>query len=1110
MTAVAAELLSALGPAPAPGHAASPYKFLDFYERRDASNFAGRDQEIDDIAAGVARSRCFVLYGRSGLGKTSLLHAGVIPRLEQRGFEVRYLRILVDPVHDLCAAIAIQLGRDTVVDHELPTLLAARPQPFVLVLDQFEEFFIRFRGQPQLQAEFAALLDRLLDDGGDWVRLLISLREDYYTQLKDLEDTIPDLTAHGHRLVSLSAYGVRQAVVRPLIHAQIAYEEPFVDRVIDELAAFDFDPLLLQIVCGEIYNDAVRDARARGDAMVELRAAYIERGGGIQGALTRYVAAVSDRLASDDRLVACAVLDALTTAENTKRAVKLSDLLPPPGIGSATEPPGQRHELRPGFYLRAAPDELHRVLDRLCRARLVRGVHPEAAASSAANATDGDEWYELLHDRLVPVVKNWLDAEPTFDRFRFAKKLIANLCAGHRWRSELGGLLSANQLSQQVEPYALRLLLSPLEAEYVLRSAIHDQRQPVTTWARIYDEAAGAGQSAALVVEFAAHPDPAVRCGAARAITEVADPQHRLPALCLTLALEDSAEEVRRAAGRSLATIARPQELQLIPGALSKLPAPRRSIQVVADLLQFGDPTGAAVFSFATRLAAAWHVRRRRYLEYKGHIRNGSILGVAYGLLGAAAFTIIVGIPSIAILEVFINPDSVTRHWPKEWLLTTARTGGAVLFAALPVGALLGWRTGTRLARRDALGDPIDAWAGSSARSPTSMFVAFVLLLSAGIVAGYQLQGLQKPAILAAVIVAIWWQLGPVAVRWVCRAIAPDCSTVRAAIWSTIAGSALASSASAAIVLLWSVAVGDERVMVPALAILLFLAVGLNFCVTSIVLHGGTKLSLITKPRPVAPETRRSTKMPAVFILAITIPIALGTLLGPGSSPFDPLRTSINGDLHATISGIFSDARPVYFQIQNKTIDLVLAVDSSTSAPDTVVLEGNHTKASVVRTAGSVLGATAGASGKYYDLYLRGIPIHKPDDSPPATIEQWNFILDKVEWVSDHYDGAVKGEVDPSLSGRMIAVQLSWLSDDYECETPSGGVDLRSMGALCLRQFPYLGNVDPSFALLTEVRKGGYWTTAYPVPALIGMNPPLRKPPTLWLVVGYRMLPSAR
>lgn len=293
MTAAAAEIRPPPGPAPAPIRAASPYKFPDFYERRDAANFAGRDQEIDDIAAGVARSRCFVLDGRSGLGKTSLLHAGVIPRLEQRGFEVRYLRLLADPVHELCAAVAAQLGREATSAEELPALLAAR---------------------------------------------------------------------------------------------------------------------------------------------------------------------------------------------------------------------------------------------------------------------------------LVPVVKTWLDAEPTFDRFRFAKKLIASLCAERRWRSELGGLLSANQLSQQVEPYALRLLLSPLEAEYVLRSAIHDQRRPVATWARIYDEAAGNGQPAAVVAEFAAHLDRAVRCGAARAIAEVADPQLQLPALCLTLALEDSAE-VRRAAGRSLAAIARPQELQLIPGS---------------------------------------------------------------------------------------------------------------------------------------------------------------------------------------------------------------------------------------------------------------------------------------------------------------------------------------------------------------------------------------------------------------------------------------------------------------------------------------------------------------------------------------------------------------
>jgi hypothetical protein len=151
-----------------------------------------------------------------------------------------------------------------------------------------------------------------------------------------------------------------------------------------------------------------------------------------------------------------------------------------------------------------------------------------------------------------------------------------------------------------------------------------------------------------------------------------------------------------------------------------------------------------------------------------------------------------------------------------------------------------------------------------------------------------------------------------------------------------------------------------------------------------------------------------------------------------------------------------------------------------------------------------------GDSGKHYDLHLRGLPIYKADHGPNATTEEWHFILDKVEWVSNHYYGAIAGWVDPSLDGRMVAIQLSWPSDEHDCKDPSADTDLHLMGVRCPRRFPYLGDVDRSFALLSEVQMNGHWTTAYRVPPLLGMQPGFRKPSALWLVVGYRMLPSAR
>src|SRR5436305_3032683 len=56
----------------------SPYKGLTPYEESDRSYFFGRDSEREIVAANLKAARLTVLYGASGVGKTSLLRAGVV------------------------------------------------------------------------------------------------------------------------------------------------------------------------------------------------------------------------------------------------------------------------------------------------------------------------------------------------------------------------------------------------------------------------------------------------------------------------------------------------------------------------------------------------------------------------------------------------------------------------------------------------------------------------------------------------------------------------------------------------------------------------------------------------------------------------------------------------------------------------------------------------------------------------------------------------------------------------------------------------------------------------------------------------------------------------
>jgi len=78
-----------------------PYKFLDYYTEQDAPFFFRREQEVESISSRILAHRSFILHGRSGVGKSSLLRAGIIPRLKTEGHGVLTIRSFTDPLEQM-------------------------------------------------------------------------------------------------------------------------------------------------------------------------------------------------------------------------------------------------------------------------------------------------------------------------------------------------------------------------------------------------------------------------------------------------------------------------------------------------------------------------------------------------------------------------------------------------------------------------------------------------------------------------------------------------------------------------------------------------------------------------------------------------------------------------------------------------------------------------------------------------------------------------------------------------------------------------------------------------------------------------------------------------
>src|SRR6187549_2560951 len=71
----------------------NPWLGLSSYTEESRANFHGRDEEVAELARRVQRKLLTVLFGQSGLGKTSILRAGLVPRLRGHGYCPIYVRI---------------------------------------------------------------------------------------------------------------------------------------------------------------------------------------------------------------------------------------------------------------------------------------------------------------------------------------------------------------------------------------------------------------------------------------------------------------------------------------------------------------------------------------------------------------------------------------------------------------------------------------------------------------------------------------------------------------------------------------------------------------------------------------------------------------------------------------------------------------------------------------------------------------------------------------------------------------------------------------------------------------------------------------------------------
>lgn len=379
----------------------------------------GREQETSELLDLLIAERIVMLYSPSGAGKSSLLNASILPKMEESGFEIlpaarvnhepspesqtisgfnRYIYSLIVCIEEGVPAehrfppeeIAVLRLKQYLTRHreraiELDSAYDDS-RARLLVIDQGEEVITIDPAAREQKQNFFIQLGEVLRDRSIW--MLFSLREDYVARFDSYIKPIPTGFATRYRLRLLQAEAALPAIQQPPLQHDVVFTEEAARKLADDLRKMQVqqadgtaeeqlglyvEPVQLQVVCRRLWSSLERSDN-------EIGLDDLERVGDVDTALADYyslqVATVAAKTGVRERAIREWFDRKLITKQNVRSQVLLA-----PGKSDGLE---------------------NHAIHEMERTYLVR-----------SEKRGGSTWFELAHDRLIiPVRENnqaWFD-----------------------------------------------------------------------------------------------------------------------------------------------------------------------------------------------------------------------------------------------------------------------------------------------------------------------------------------------------------------------------------------------------------------------------------------------------------------------------------------------------------------------------------------------------------------------------------------------------------------------------------------------------------------------------------------------------------------------------
>jgi WD40 repeat protein len=427
-----------------------PYRGLLPFTEADSGFFFGRDELVEELKEHLRRNpKLLAIIGSSGSGKSSVVQAGLIPRLREiPGFErsrVVYFRpgaAPLDAMRQALIASQISLEPDVEVREMVDQFVAvSRETRLVLLADQFEEAFALTLDSERVQ--FITCMCNLID-GISEVTLILTLRADFYDQL--LRSQLGQRVKFGQvTVLPMSDKELGSAITKPAESIGLLLEPGLAERILEECADIEQPLPLVEFALTQLW-----ESRENGFLTHRAYGAI----GRVAGALGRWATEAYEGSVSSDgdlvrRTFTSLVHFGKSGAPDTRRRLSLEELA----------------------SISPDPDSVRRVVMNLASRRLV---------VTDRDPLTGKAYVEIVHDALLsewPQLQLWIREDHPFLSWR--QWLEERIQEWNEKQQDPGALLRGKALTEAQQLLSNRAVdLSQPERRYIeLSQQLQSQEQ---------------------------------------------------------------------------------------------------------------------------------------------------------------------------------------------------------------------------------------------------------------------------------------------------------------------------------------------------------------------------------------------------------------------------------------------------------------------------------------------------------------------------------------------------------------------------------------------------------------------------------------------------------